>query len=114
MAGGTVAELARACAPALQKLTYKPKNFRDLALFVNLGRADEAATAVGNHNLTILRYSTFSCIAELPIQAVMRSLRFFENEALNYAPVLRLLGFRSDELQRLYCAVVFSQSLLLL
>ncbi len=39
MAGDTVAELARACAPALQNL-LQSEEFQDLPLFVNLGQVD--------------------------------------------------------------------------
>ena len=45
MAGDTVAELARACAPALQNL-LQAEEFQDLPLFVNLGQIDDDATAI--------------------------------------------------------------------
>jgi hypothetical protein len=45
MAGDTIAELARACVPALQNL-LQSEEFQDLPLFVNLGQVDEAASPV--------------------------------------------------------------------
>lgn len=99
MAGDTVAELDRACAPALQNL-LQAEEFQDLPLFVNLGQSDEAATAVDSLiDLAILNAlpSRYRRAAD---QAVML-YRFFENkEGMNYAPVFTALLGSLDEVAK--------------
>ena len=90
MAGDTITELARACAPALQNL-LQAEEFQDLPLFVNFGQIDDEATAVDSLiDLAILNAlpSRYRRAAD---QAVML-YRFFENkEGMNYAPVFTSL-----------------------
>ena len=99
MAGDTVTELDRACAPALQNL-LQAEEFQDLPLFVNLGQSDEAATAVDSLiDLAILNAlpSRYRRAAD---QAVML-YRFFENkEGMNYAPVFTALLGSLDEVAK--------------
>jgi len=99
MAGDTVAELARACAPALQNL-LQAEEFQDLPLFVNFGQIDDEATAVDSLiDLAILNAlpSRYRRAAD---QAVML-YRFFENkEGMNYAPVFTALLGSLDEVAK--------------
>jgi type III restriction enzyme len=96
MAGDTIAELARACVPALQNL-LQSEEFQDLPLFVNLGQVDEAASPVDSLiDPAILNAlpSRYRCAAD---QAVML-YRFFESkEGMNYVPVFTLLLGSIDE-----------------
>lgn len=96
MAGDTIAELARACAPALQNL-LQAEEFQDLPLFMNLGQEDEEVATVDSLiDLAILNAlpSRYRRAAD---QAVML-YRFFENkEGMNYAPVFTALLGSIDE-----------------
>ncbi len=99
MAGDTVAELARACAPALQNL-LQSEEFQDLPLFVNLGQSDEEVATVDSlidpaiHNALPSRYRRAAD------QSVML-YRFFENkEGMNYAPVFTALLGSIDEVAK--------------
>jgi len=99
MAGDTVAELARACAPALQNL-LQAEEFQDLPLFVNLGQADEAATAVDSLIDSAILNALPSRYRRAADQAVML-YRFFENkEGMNYAPVFTALLGSIDEVAK--------------
>lgn len=99
MAGDTITELARACAPALQNL-LQAEEFQDLPLFVNFGQIDDEATAVDSLiDLAILNAlpSRYRRAAD---QAVML-YRFFENkEGMNYAPVFTSLLGSIDEVAK--------------
>ncbi|NJP11271.1 MAG: DEAD/DEAH box helicase family protein, partial [Leptolyngbyaceae cyanobacterium RU_5_1] len=99
MAGDTVAELARACAPALQNL-LQAEEFQDLPLFVNLGQADEEATAVDSLIDSAILNALPSRYRRAADQAVML-YRFFENkEGMNYAPVFTALLGSIDEVSK--------------
>lgn len=99
MAGDTVAELDRACAPALQNL-LQAEEFQDLPLFVNLGQADEAATAVDSLIDSAILNALPSRYRRAADQAVML-YRFFENkEGMNYAPVFTALLGSIDEVAK--------------
>ncbi|MCY7274088.1 MAG: DEAD/DEAH box helicase family protein, partial [Phormidesmis sp. CAN_BIN44] len=103
MAGDTVAELARACAPALQDL-LQAEEFQDLPLFVNLGQADEAATAVDSLIDPAILNALPSRYRRAADQAVML-YRFFENkEGMNYAPVFTALLGSTDEVAKGFIA----------
>jgi type III restriction enzyme len=99
MAGNTVAELARACAPALQNL-LQGEDFQDLPLFVNFGKVDDEATTVDSlidPEILNALPSRYRCAAD---QAVML-YRFFENkEGMNYAPVFTALLGSIDEVAK--------------
>ena len=90
MAGDTVAELARACAPALQNL-LQSEEFQDLPLFVNLGQSDEEVATVDSLIDPEILNALPSRYRRAADQAVML-YRFFENKAgMNYAPVFTAL-----------------------
>jgi type III restriction enzyme len=99
MAGDTVAELARACAPALQNL-LQSEEFQDLPLFVNLGQVDEEASAVDSLIDPAILNALPSRYRRAADQAVML-YRFFENkEGMNYAPVFTALLGSIDEVAK--------------
>jgi type III restriction enzyme len=99
MAGDTVAELARACAPALQDL-IQSEEFEDLPLFVNLGQADEATTVVDSLIDPDILNALPSRYRRAADQAVML-YRFFENkEGMSYAPVFTPLLGSIDEVAK--------------
>ncbi|UBF27595.1 DEAD/DEAH box helicase family protein [Kovacikia minuta CCNUW1] len=99
MAGDTVAELARACAPALQNL-IQSEEFQDLPLFVNLGQVDEEASAVDSLIDPAILNALPSRYRRAADQSVML-YRFFENkEGMNYAPVFTALLGSIDEVAK--------------
>ncbi|MEB3292839.1 MAG: DEAD/DEAH box helicase family protein, partial [Synechococcales bacterium] len=99
MAGDTVAELARACAPALQNL-LQAEEFQTLPLFVNLGQADDEATAIDSLIDPEILNALPSRYRRAADQAVML-YRFFENkEGMNYAPVFTALLGSIDEVAK--------------
>jgi len=99
MAGDTIAELARACAPALQNL-LQSEEFQDLPLFVNLGQVDEAASPVDSLIDSAILNTLPSRYRRAADQAVML-YRFFENkEGMNYAPVFTALLGSIDEVAK--------------
>ncbi len=99
MAGDTLAELARACAPALQNL-LQSEEFQDLPLFVNLGQVDEAASPVDSLIDPAILNTLPSRYRRAADQAVML-YRFFENkEGMNYAPVFTALLGSIDEVAK--------------
>ncbi|MCS6813482.1 MAG: Tn7 transposase TnsA N-terminal domain-containing protein, partial [Cyanobacteria bacterium] len=99
MAGDTVAELAQACAPALQNL-LQSEEFQDLPLFVNLGQVDEEASAVDSLIDPAILNALPSRYRRAADQAVML-YRFFENkEGMNYAPVFTALLGSIDEVAK--------------
>jgi type III restriction enzyme len=99
MAGDTVAELARACAPALQNL-LQSEEFQDLPLFVNLGQVDEEASPVDSLIDPVILNALPSRYRRAADQAVML-YRFFENkEGMNYAPVFTALLGSIDEVAK--------------
>ena len=99
MAGDTVAELARACAPALQNL-LQAEEFQDLPLFVNLGQVDEEASAVDSLIDPAILNALPSRYRRAADQSVML-YRFFENkEGMNYAPVFTALLGSIDEVAK--------------
>jgi type III restriction enzyme len=99
MAGDTVAELARACAPALQNL-LQAEEFQDLPLFVNFGQADDDATAIDSLIDPEILNALPSRYRRAADQAVML-YRFFEHkEGMNYAPVFTALLGSIDEVAK--------------
>lgn len=99
MAGDTIAELARACAPALQNL-LQAEEFQDLPLFVNFGQVDDEATAVNSLIDPVLLNAFPSRYRRAADQSVML-YRFFENkEGMNYAPVFTSLLGSIDEVAK--------------
>jgi type III restriction enzyme len=99
MAGDTIAELARACAPALQNL-LQSEEFQDLPLFVNLGQSDEEVTTVDSLIDPAILNALPSRYRRAADQAVML-YRFFENkEGMNYAPVFTALLGSMDEVAK--------------
>ncbi|BAU44091.1 hypothetical protein [Leptolyngbya sp. O-77] len=103
MANDTVAELARACAPALQNL-LQAEEFQDLPLFVNLGQVDEEASAVDSLIDPAILNALPSRYRRAADQAVML-YRFFENkEGMNYAPVFTALLGSIDEVAKGFLA----------
>lgn len=99
MAGDTIAELARACAPALQNL-LQSEEFQDLPLFVNLGQVDEEASAVDSLIDPAILNALPSRYRRAADQSVML-YRFFENkEGMNYAPVFTALLGSIDEVAK--------------
>jgi type III restriction enzyme len=99
MAGDTVAELARACAPALQNL-LQSEEFQDLPLFVNFGQLDDEATAVDSLIDIDILNALPSRYRRAADQAMML-YRFFENkEGMNYAPVFTALLGSIDEVAK--------------
>ena len=99
MAGDTIAELARACAPALQNL-LQAEEFQDLPLFVNLGQVDEEASTVDSLIDPAILNALPSRYRRAADQAVML-YRFFENkEGMNYAPVFTALLGSLDEVAK--------------
>jgi len=99
MAGDTIAELARACAPALQNL-LQSEEFQDLPLFVNLGQVDEAASPVESLIDSAILNALPPRYRRAADQAVML-YRFFENkEGMNYAPVFTALLGSIDEVAK--------------
>ncbi|WP_421656698.1 hypothetical protein [Leptothermofonsia sp. ETS-13] len=99
MAGDTVAELAHACAPALQNL-LQAEEFQDLPLFVNLGQMDEETSAVESLIDPAILNALPSRYRRAADQAVML-YRFFENkEGMNYASVFTALLGSIDEVAK--------------
>jgi type III restriction enzyme len=99
MAGDTIAELARACAPALQNL-LQSEEFQDLPLFVNLGQSDEEVATVDSLIDPAILNALPSRYRRAADQAVML-YRFFENkEGMNYAPVFTALLGSIDEVAK--------------
>jgi type III restriction enzyme len=99
MAGDTFAELARACAPALQNL-LQAEEFQDLPLFVNLGQVDEEASTVDSLIDPAILNALPSRYRRAADQSVML-YRFFENkEGMNYAPVFTALLGSIDEVAK--------------
>ncbi|QZZ21273.1 DEAD/DEAH box helicase family protein [Leptothermofonsia sichuanensis E412] len=99
MAGDTVAELARACAPALQNL-LQSEEFQDLPLFVNLGQSDDEVATVDSLIDPAILNALPSRYRRAADQAVML-YRFFENkEGMNYAPVFTALLGSIDEVAK--------------
>lgn len=99
MTGQSVAELERACQPALANL-LQSEELQDLPLFANLGLEDEQSTAaVGLIDQAILDAlpSRYRRAAD---QAIML-YRFFENkESMNYAPIFTALLGSMDEVSK--------------
>ncbi|MBJ7900240.1 MAG: restriction endonuclease subunit R [Cyanobacteria bacterium RI_101] len=103
MAGDTLAELARACAPALQNL-FQAEEFQDLPLFANLGQADEEGTGVDSLIDPAILNALPSRYRRAADQAIML-YRFFENKAgMNYAPVFTPLLGSLDEVAKGFLA----------
>jgi type III restriction enzyme len=99
MSGDTIAELARACAPALQNL-LQAEEFQDLPLFVNLGQSDEEVATVDSLIDPAILNALPSRYRRAADQAVML-YRFFENkEGMNYAPVFTALLGSIDEVAK--------------
>ncbi|MBF2097084.1 MAG: DEAD/DEAH box helicase family protein [Gloeomargaritaceae cyanobacterium C42_A2020_066] len=99
MAGDTVAELARACAPALQNL-LQSNEFQDLPLFVNLGRSDEEITATDSLVDPSVLNALPSRYRRAADQAVIL-YHFFENKVgMNYAPAFTALLGSMDEVAK--------------
>jgi type III restriction enzyme len=99
MAGDTIAELARACAPALQNL-LQSEEFQGLPLFVNLGQVDEEVATVDSLIDPAILNALPSRYRRAADQAVML-YRFFENkEGMNYAPVFTALLGSIDEVAK--------------
>ncbi|MGQ9872272.1 DEAD/DEAH box helicase [Leptodesmis sp.] len=99
MAGDTIAELAHACAPALQNL-LQSEEFQDLPLFVNLGQSDEEVATVDSLIDPAILNALPSRYRRAADQAVML-YRFFENkEGMNYAPVFTALLGSIDEVAK--------------
>ncbi len=99
MAGDTIAELARACAPALQNL-LQSEEFQDLPLFVNLGQSDEEVATVDSLIDPAILNALPSRYRRAADQAIML-YRFFENkEGMNYAPVFTALLGSIDEVAK--------------
>ena len=99
MVGDTVAELARACAPALQNL-LQAEEFQGLPLFVNLGQADDDSIAIDSLIDPEILNALPSRYRRAADQAVML-YRFFENkEGMNYAPVFTALLGSIDEVAK--------------
>jgi len=99
MAGDTIAELARACAPALQNL-LQSEEFQDLPLFVNLGQVDEEVATVDSLIDPAILSALPSRYRRAADQAIML-YRFFENkEGMNYAPVFTALLGSIDEVAK--------------
>jgi type III restriction enzyme len=99
MAGNTIAELARACASALQNL-LQSEEFQDLPLFVNLGQSDEEVATVDSLIDSAILNALPSRYRRAADQAVML-YRFFENkEGMNYAPVFTALLGSIDEVAK--------------
>lgn len=99
MTGDTLAELSRACAPALQNL-LQAEEFQDLPLFASLGQEDEAATVVDS----LIDPATLNALPSRYRRAADQSVmlyRFFENkEGMNYAPVFTALLGSIDEVAK--------------
>jgi type III restriction enzyme len=99
MAGDTIAELTRACVPALQNL-LQSEEFQDLPLFVNLGQSDEEVATVDSLIDPAILNALPSRYRRAADQAVML-YRFFENkEGMNYAPVFTALLGSIDEVAK--------------
>lgn len=99
MAGDTVTELARACAPALHHL-LQSEEFQDLPLFVNFGQSDDDATAIDSLIDPAILNALPSRYRHAADRAVML-YRFFENkEGMNYAPVFTALLGSIDEVAK--------------
>jgi type III restriction enzyme len=99
MAGDTIAELARACSPALQNL-LQGEEFQDLPLFVNFGKADDDTTAINSLIDQTILNALPSRYRRATDDAVML-YRFFENkEGMNYAPVFTPLLGSIDEVAK--------------
>jgi type III restriction enzyme len=99
MAGDTVAELARACAPALQNL-LQSEDFQDLPLFVNFGQVDDDAMAVDSLIDPVILNALPSRYRRAADQSVML-YRFFEHkEGMNYSPVFTPLLGSMDEVAK--------------
>ncbi len=99
MTGDTIAELASACAPALQNL-LQSEEFQDLPLFVNLGQSDEEGATVDSLIDPAILNALPSRYRRAADQAIML-YRFFENkEGMNYAPVFTALLGSIDEVAK--------------
>jgi type III restriction enzyme len=99
MTGDTVAELARACTPALRHLLDN-EDFQGLPLFINFGKADDEATLLDNLIDSAILDALPSRYRRAADQAVML-YRFFENkEGMNYAPVFTALLGSIDEVAK--------------
>ncbi|WP_247215633.1 DEAD/DEAH box helicase family protein [Synechococcus sp. C9] len=99
MTGDTIAELASACAPALQNL-LQSEEFQDLPLFVNLGQSDEEGATVDSLIDPAILNALPSRYRRAADQAIML-YRFFENKAgMNYAPVFTALLGSIDEVAK--------------
>ncbi|MFN5514716.1 MAG: hypothetical protein ACK5CA_08190 [Cyanobacteriota bacterium] len=100
MAGDTLAELARACAPALQNL-FQAEEFQDLPLFANLGQEGTGVDSLIDPGILNALPSRYRRAAD---QAIML-YRFFENKAgMNYAPVFTPLLGSLDEVAKGFLA----------
>jgi type III restriction enzyme len=99
MAGDSVAELARACEPALQNL-LQSEEFQDLPLFANLGQSDEEISRTDDIvDPSILNQlpNRYRWAAD---QAIML-YQFFENKiGMSYAPVFTPLLGSIDEVAK--------------
>jgi type III restriction enzyme len=96
MAGDTIDELARACAPALQNL-LQSEEFHDLPLFTTLGQAEESASPVDSLIDANALNSLPPRYRQATEQAVML-YRFLENKVgMSYAPVFTPLLGSIDE-----------------
>ncbi len=99
MAGDTIAELARACVPALQNL-IQSEELQDLPLFANFGQSDEQTTAVDSLIDPAILDALPSRYRRAADQAVML-YHFFANKAgMNYAPVFTSLLGSMDEVAK--------------
>ena len=99
IADDTVAQLARACAPALQNL-LQSEEFQDLPLFVNFGQADDDATEIDSLVNSEILNALPSRYRRAADQAIML-YRFFENkDGMSYAPVFTPLLGSIDEVAK--------------
>jgi type III restriction enzyme len=99
MAGNTVAELSRACAPALQNL-LQSQEFQSLPLFVNFGQTDDDTTAIDILIDPAILTALPSRYRRAADQATML-YHFFENKkGINYAPVFTALLGSIDEVAK--------------
>ena len=99
MAGDTVAELARACSPALQNL-LQAEEFQDLPLFVNFGQTDDEATASDSLIDSAILSALPSRYRRAADQAVMLYCFFENKEGMSYAPVFTALLGSIDEVAK--------------
>ncbi|MCU0570830.1 MAG: DEAD/DEAH box helicase family protein [Oculatellaceae cyanobacterium Prado106] len=99
MAGDTLTQLARDCAPALQNL-LQSEDFQDLPLFANMGQADETTATLDPLIDPAILNALPPRYRRAADQAIML-YRFFEHkEGINYAPVFTALLGSIDEVAK--------------